>query len=79
MVSEYVGRGPLAEAAAALDESKRLAREEERELVEREREQQRAIDEAVDRACRLVGTLVEGALLLNRYYYHKGEWRLRRE
>jgi len=78
-VSEYVGRGPLAEAAAALDESKRLARGEAREQFRHERERQRTIDEAVDRACRLISTLVDVALLLNGYHTHKGQWRKKRE
>ena len=79
VVSEYVGTGPLAEGAAALDELTRRAQEEKRELLRREQQRQRAIDQEVDRACRLIGTLVDAALLLNGYHYHKGQWRLRRE
>lgn len=67
--SEYCGRGALAEAAFALDELKRQAREEER---------QRAIDEGVDRACLLARHLIYAALLLNGYHMHRGEWRKRR-
>ena len=78
-MSEYVGTGPVAEAAAALDERERLAREEAREQWRRERERLCAIDEAAERACRLIRTLVDAALLLNGYHYHKGEWRLRRD
>lgn len=79
VVSQYIGAGPVAEAAAAHDESKRQAREEERELYRRERQRQRAIDEEVDRICLLIRHLVEAGLLLSGYHAHKGEWRLRRE
>jgi len=77
VVSEYVGTGPVAEAAFALDELKRQAREEERQLFRQERERQRAIDEAVDRACLLARRLIYAALLLNGYHMHRGQWRKR--
>lgn len=78
VVSEYVGTGPEAKAAAALDESKRLAREEAREQFRREQERQRALDEAAERACRLIRNVVYATLLLNGYHMHHGEWRKRR-
>ncbi|MGB5934011.1 MAG: hypothetical protein WBH57_13220 [Anaerolineae bacterium] len=78
VMSKYVGTGPLAEAAAAHDELTRQAQEEKRELFRRERERQHAIDEGVDRACRLIRNLVYATLLLNGYHTHKGEWRKRR-
>lgn len=77
--SEYCGRGPLAEAAAALDELKRQAREEERELFRQERERQRAIDQEVDRVCRLIQNLTYGTLLVHGFHTHKGQWRKKRE
>lgn len=79
VVSEYIGTGPVAEAAAALDELQRLAQEEKRDQFRRERQRQRALDEATERACRLIRDVVDAALLLNGYHYHKGEWRLRRD
>ncbi len=78
VVSEYVGRGQLAEAVAAQDESKRLAQDQQRELLRQERERQRAIDEKVDRACHLIRNLRYAALLLNGYHMHRGQWRKRR-
>jgi len=78
VLSEYVGTGPAAEAAAAIDELERLAQEEERQLFRQERERQRAIDGAVDRACLLARHLIHAALLLNGYHMHRGEWRKRR-
>jgi len=78
VVSEYVGTGPVAEAAAAIDERERLAREEAREQWRRERERQRAIDEKVDRACHLIRNLTYAALLLNGHRMHRGQWRKRR-
>ena len=79
VVSEYVGAGPDALAAAALDELKRQAREEERELFRRERERQRAIDEELDHICLLIRNLVDAALLLNGYHLHNGQWRKKRD
>jgi len=78
VMSEYIGTGPVAEPAAALDESKRQAREEERELFRREQEKQRAIDQEVDRVCRLIQNLTYGTLLVHGFHTHKGEWRKRR-
>jgi len=78
VMSKYVGTGPDAEAASALDELTRQAQEEKRDLFRQERERQRAIDEAVDRACRLTRHLIYAALLLNGYHMHQGEWRKRR-
>jgi len=78
VMSTYVGAGPVAEAAAALDESNRLAREEAREQFRQERERQRAIDQEVDRVCLLTRHLIYAALLLNGYSMHRGEWRKRR-
>jgi len=78
VVSEYIGTGPVAEAAAALDELKRQTREEERELFRREQEKQRAIDQEVDRVCRLIQNLTYGTLLVHGFHTHKGEWRKRR-
>jgi len=78
VVSQYLGAGPAAEAAAAIDELERLAREEQRELLRQERERQRAIDEKADRACHLIRNLIYAALLLNGYHTHHGEWRKRR-
>lgn len=78
VVSEYVGVGPVAEAAATLDELTRQAQEEIREVLRRERDRQRAIDEAVDRACRLTRHLIYAALLLNGYHMHRGQWRKKR-
>ena len=78
VVSEYVGTGPDAEAAAALDELKRQTREKERERFRREQEKQLAIDQEVDRVCRLIQNLTYGTLLVHGFHTHKGEWRKRR-
>ena len=78
VMSKYVGTGPVAEAAATLDELKRQTREKERELFRREQEKQRAIDQEVDRACLLTRHLIHAALLLCGFHMHRGEWRKRR-
>jgi len=78
VVSQYLGAGPAAEAASALDELTRQAQEEKRDLFRQERERQRAIDQEVDRVCLLTRHLIYAALLLNGYHMHRGEWRRRR-
>jgi len=78
VVSEYVGAGPVAEAAAAHDELTRQAQEEMRELLRRERERQGVIDRRVDRVCCLIRHLMYATLLLNGYHMHKGQWRKKR-
>jgi len=79
VISEYVGRGELAEATATLDALDRHEQEDERAALRDEREAQRAVDQAIDTAGELVRALTHTVLLASGYHKHKGQWRKRRD
>jgi hypothetical protein len=79
VVREYVGAGPFAELAAAMDALKRCQREEkaaywkeERERLERETAFLRELEHAAEGLAR--ATLVAGG-----YRRRRGEWRMVRD
>ena len=79
VVSEYIGRGPLAEGIARLEV---LDRERE-EAVRQQRSAERAALDAeaaeVEAVEGLVRTVTHAALLASGYHTHKGQWRKRHE
>jgi hypothetical protein len=79
VVSEYVGRGELAEAIATLDALDRERRELERQAERHELEEDRAVAREVDAICGMTRTLMSAMLLSIGYHTHKGQWRRRRE
>jgi hypothetical protein len=78
VVSEYIGRGELAEAIAALDELDRERREVEQEDWRLEREAILSIAKAGTEAQEVILTLTRAWLLAQGYHTHKGQWRRRR-
>ncbi len=78
VVREYVGSGPIAEAAAALDAARRCERAEQRRIHKEELTGVKALDEMVGEVARLSDRLVEAELTRAGYHKHKGEWRRRR-
>jgi hypothetical protein len=74
VVSEYVGAGELAGAAAALDALEREIRRAERQR----RAQLRALDAQIAQVCDLIRALTDAVLLINDYHTHKGQWRKKR-
>jgi hypothetical protein len=80
VVREYVGRGPLAEAAAREDAVRAAKREAQRREWRARREEIEAVDAQLaqlDALCRmLVRTELEAAGF---HQHHRGEWRKRRE
>lgn len=79
VVSEYVGSGYAAELLAQLDEQERIKAKAKRELFRRQVAEQKAIDAAVDTAGDALAALVDAALLVNGYWQHKRQWRLKRD
>lgn len=75
---EYVGSGPVAEAAAALDAVRRCKREEQRRIHKEELTEVEAVDEMIGEVARLSDELVKAGLLRAGYHKHKGQWRRRR-
>jgi len=75
IVSEYLGRGPLAQAAQALaDQEARQKADERAVLQELDR-----LAQIVDEYGEQVEMLVTAHLLLNGYHCHHGQWRKRRK
>ena len=74
VVSEYVGAGELAGAAAALDALEREIRRAERQR----RAQLRALDAQIAQVCDLIRALTDAVLLINDYHTHKVQWRKKR-
>ena len=74
VISEYVGAGELAQAAAALDTLEREIRRAARE----QRQADRALDAQVDQVCDLIRALTCAALLVSGHHTHKGQWRRKR-
>ena len=77
-MKKYVGRGPVAELAARLDERARQGRRAERETRLAEQVQLTVADVAFGDARAVVGLLVQAALILSGFHLHRGEWRQRR-
>ena len=75
VVREYVGKGPIGEAVAQLDQLDRAARESERRAWKAEREA--VLDPAADVTAfgRLVDDAVALALTAAGLHNHRGEWR----
>lgn len=79
VLREYVGTGPAAEKAAALDDLERRRREEEAAAERFERERLDALEKPVEELFEAVEILTNAALLTAGYHKHeRGEWRKRR-
>jgi|SRR5579871_2718546 len=75
----YVGKGPLAELAARLDEEERELRQAERRAWLDEQIRLAAADATLDELRDSVDLLFRVTLLLCGYHIHHGEWRRRRK
>ncbi len=78
VVSEYVGAGEHAEAAARRDALARADRERTRQEQLRERERLLALEQAGSDAEEQVRMVTQAWLLAAGYHAHKGQWRRRR-
>ena len=79
VVREYVGKGPVADLAAALDADRRHEREAERAARPERRAELEALDAPLTALNDLADLLARAALVAAGYHQHKrGEWRKRR-
>ena len=79
VVSEYVGRGELAQAIARVDNSTKCRREQARTAA---RETRTKGDQGIRillESEKMVQALVRGFLIAQGYHTHKGQWRRKRE
>jgi len=79
VVSEYVGRGEVAELVCERDGMNRIERDLRTAEAAAARERQRNIDAEIDRLGRLTRALTYGMFLLSGYHTHKGQWRKRHD
>jgi hypothetical protein len=75
---EYVGCGPLAEEAAALDEAQRERRRREREVQNKERAQAQSASRSLAALAALTDAVMCQQLAEAGFHTHHGEWRRRR-
>jgi acyl-CoA reductase-like NAD-dependent aldehyde dehydrogenase len=79
VTKEYVGAGPIGEAAAGLDAARRAARDRERWQRAAALEAQDALERPTHELDDLADRLAAVALILAGYHRHdRGEWRRRR-
>lgn len=79
VVREYVGKGPLAELAAALDEEERLKREAVQQAMRERLAEWDAMAEEVRALGTLTKALMRADLQARGFHQHKGQWRRKRE
>jgi hypothetical protein len=79
VIREYVGRGPLAEEAAALDAERRAERRARAEDWRVERESLDALEDRVAEVDQAAESVARTALMLADFArHHRSEWRRRR-
>jgi hypothetical protein len=79
VVRQYVGTGPLADLAAALDRFARVQRQAETEARRTDQECQVAALQPLQVFCEATDLLARASLLAAGYHQHdRGEWRRRR-
>ena len=79
VIREYVGKGPVAELAAASDARARAQREAQTTAWRAERERIDVAIAPLEEFCDLVEALGRASLLVAGYHrHHRGEWRRKR-
>lgn len=72
----HLGRGPLAELAAVLDESRRKESQEQKQAWNAQEARRAAADQALDALTSCVRQLAEERLIAAGFHQHaQGEWR----
>lgn len=77
VISQYIGRGALAEAAANLDALDRQRQVIEREAWKETKQYHLEIDAMIDEFAGYVKAMTKAELLLAGCYTHKRQWRKR--
>lgn len=74
VIREYVGGGLIGQLAAHDDALERLKREDEREVLQDEQEQEQLLTDY----CAAVNEVLTKTLIAVGYHKHKGQWRRKR-
>ncbi|MBM3889573.1 MAG: hypothetical protein FJ388_10665 [Verrucomicrobia bacterium] len=78
VLSEYMGRGPMAMLCAAEVSKGQQARTARRRAQQQTRREEDAIDRQLDDAETALALLVGATLRASGYHKHKGQWRKKR-
>lgn len=78
VISNYFGRGPLAEELATINELDRQERDLEQRQWQAERQAQQALDRQLQHITRLLADLQAATLLAHGCHTHRRQWRNRR-
>ena len=79
VVSEYVGRGELAQFAALINDREKRDRERMRETMREPHATEEHADELLLEFEKMVQVLTRGYLIAQGCHTHKGQWRRKRE
>lgn len=75
VVSEYVGKGFLAQEIALMDLAERQERNKEAEVMKKESTELKLLDQQVTQVTSFIKQLLEGVLIISGFHKHKGQWR----
>lgn len=75
VLSEYIGRGPAAEAIASMYAEERQERNTKLHALKKEKSEFEFLDSQAVQSISVIKRMVEGFLILAGYHKHKGQWR----
>ncbi|PIY82936.1 MAG: hypothetical protein COX96_04555 [Candidatus Omnitrophica bacterium CG_4_10_14_0_2_um_filter_44_9] len=75
VVSEYVGKGLVAQDIYLMDLAERQERNEEAKVIKEEKNEFKLLDRQVMQSISVIGRMVEGFLAVSGFHKHKGQWR----
>ena len=75
VVSEYVGKGPVAQEIASMDLAERRERNRELDAIKKERSELELLERQAMQSISATKRMVESFLILVGCHKHKGQWR----
>lgn len=75
VVSEYVGKGLVAQEIASMDLAERQERNKESEAIKKEKNELELLDRQVMQSISVICRMAEGFLMMSGFHKHKGQWR----
>ncbi len=79
VMSQYVGRGPMAQEIALMDAAARKERYNKVMNIRQQIEEFGSFDRQVSQVSLLVNQAVAGFLIITGFHKHRGQWRRRRD
>lgn len=75
VVSEYVGKGLLAQEIASMDLAERHERNKEVEVIKKESTELKLLAHQAAQVTSFIKQILEGVLIATGFHKHKGQWR----